>query len=467
MRRCGYCDFNTYTSTDLGGGGSQQAYASYVSKEIELAAALSGSDKGLSDPATTRGANAPHSAQDDEFFSARPDNPLPSSCGTVAQTPSSCGPVAQTTSSCGPRRGIAGSLKRSDSALPVVSRRRVAAPQPTEDGLSTVYFGGGTPTVLPVGDLVQVLNKLRDTFGLAPGAEVSIEANPDTVSAESIGELAAGGFTRISFGMQSAVPSVLKTLDRTHNPEMINQVVKWARDAGLQVSLDLIYGTPGESLADWRRSVEAAIAANPDHISAYALTIAPNTKLGRLVRHKQLPAPDDDDMADKYLLADELLRAAGYDWYEVSNWAKGGITGPFACRHNMAYWNSDNWWGFGPGAHSHLAGERFWNVNHPRKWAEFLANGELPIADSERLTEPQRALETVFLRLRLASGMTVTEVEAARAALGYAESDELRNLVYDLVRDELIKREVFSAEQRLVLTPKGRLLADQVVRTLT
>jgi oxygen-independent coproporphyrinogen-3 oxidase len=316
----------------------------------------------------------------------------------------------------------------------------------------TVFIGGGTPTLLPPADLAHLLDSVRSTVGLADGAEVTTEANPDSVTADGLAELAAAGVTRVSFGMQSAVPHVLAALDRTHDPRRVPQVVAWARDAGLSVSLDLIYGTPGESLADWTASVEAALACGPDHLSAYALVVEEGTRLGARVRRGEFPAPDDDDLADKYELADDLFTAAGLDWYEVSNWA----TAPDqACRHNLAYWRGDDWWGVGPGAHSHVGGVRWWNVKHPRAYAERIAAGESPEQGREVLTPRERYEERVLLAVRLAEGLPVGDLDAAGRAA-----------VPGLVADGLVTGNGETAPHRVVLTRRGRLLADVVVRTL-
>src|SRR5690606_980138 len=227
------------------------------------------------------------------------------------------------------------------SAEVAFAREVLADAGVAERSVSTVFFGGGTPTLLPAGDLVRMLAAVRDAWGLAPGAEVTTEANPDSVTPESLAELAAAGITRVSFGMQSAVPHVLATLDRTHDPERIPSVVEWARAAGLQVSLDLIYGTPGESLADWELSLRHAIAQRPDHLSAYALIVESGTRLARQIRRGELAEPSDDLQADMYELADGLLAEAGYEWYEVSNWATDAA---HRSRHNLGYWLGADWW---------------------------------------------------------------------------------------------------------------------------
>ncbi len=315
--------------------------------------------------------------------------------------------------------------------------------------VDTVFFGGGTPTLLAAGDLGRVLAAIRDEFGLAPGAEVTTEANPDSVDAESLETLRSGGFDRISFGMQSAVTSVLRVLDRTHDPLGVPRAVAAARTAGFdQVSLDLIYGTPGESLADWRTSVEAALACEPDHLSAYALIVEDGTALARRMDRGELPLPDDDDLADKYLLADELLTAAGLSWYEVSNWAR---TEQARCRHNLLYWQGGDWWGVGPGAHSHVGGVRWWNVKHPAAYAGRIAAGVSPAMARETLDAETRTVERILLETRLAAGLP-TDVLAAEAL----------DWLPDLRREGLIE----DAPDRVVLTRRGRLLADAVVRDL-
>ncbi|MGH3372538.1 MAG: radical SAM family heme chaperone HemW, partial [Nocardioidaceae bacterium] len=278
--RCGYCDFNTYTAAELGGGLTRSTYADSAVAEVRLARRVLGE----------------------------------------------------------------------------------AAPR-----VETLFFGGGTPTLLPPGDLTRILAAVDDELGLAPDAEVTTEANPDSVTRDDLVRLREGGVNRISFGMQSAVPHVLRVLDRTHDPERVPQVVAWAREAGFdEVSLDLIYGTPGESLDDWRISLDRALACAPDHLSAYALIVEEGTALVRRIRRGEVPMTDDDDLADKYLLAEDALSHAGLGWYEVSNWARSEAT---RCRHNELYWAGADWWGVGPGAHSHVGGVRWWNVKHPAAYA--------------------------------------------------------------------------------------------------
>ena len=319
--------------------------------------------------------------------------------------------------------------------------------------VATVFFGGGTPTMLAPARLAAILRAVDGEFGLAPGAEVTTEANPESVDERSLSELRAAGFTRISFGMQSAVPHVLATLDRVHTPQRAVSCAGWARAAGFEhVSLDLIYGTPGESDADWLRSAQAALSAGPDHISAYALIVEDGTRLAAQVRRGKLAAPDDDAMAGRYLAADDLFSAAGLHWYEISNWAAGDKA---RCEHNLLYWTGGDWWGIGPGAHSHIGGTRWWNVRHPRRYAARLAEGHSPGQARELLTGPQRRTEEIMLRTRLAAGCPASLLTAAGRAAAEAA-----------VGDGLVEQAAW-AGGRVVLTRQGRLLADAVIRGLT
>jgi oxygen-independent coproporphyrinogen-3 oxidase len=346
--------------------------------------------------------------------------------------------------------------KRSDYAGQAIAEVGLAAHVLERAGLparaiSTVFFGGGTPTLLPASDLAAMLSAVRGTWGLAPDAEITTEANPDSVDAGYLLALKAAGFTRISFGMQSAVPHVLATLERTHDPERIPLVVRWARDAGLDVSLDLIYNTPGESLDDWRTSLEAAIAARPDHLSAYSLIVEDGTKLARRIRRGELARPDDDLAAEQYELADRMLADAGYEWYEVSNWARGTA---HRSRHNLAYWRGHDWWGIGPGAHSHVGGVRWWNVKHPAAYAERILAGRSPAAGRESLDEATRRVERVLLSTRIREGLPTIEL-----------TDAGRTAVAGLIADGLVEP-ADALHGRVVLTLRGRLLADAVVRAL-
>ncbi|MEU4680686.1 radical SAM family heme chaperone HemW [Micromonospora sp. NPDC023737] len=364
--RCGYCDFNTYTAAELGGGATREGYADTVLAELRLAARVLG------------------------------DNPPPR--------------------------------------------------------VDTVFVGGGTPTLLPADDLARILDAVDRTWGLAADAEVTTEANPESVTPESLKALRAAGYTRISLGMQSASPGVLAILDRKHSAGRATAAAAEARDAGFDhVNLDLIYGTPGERAEDFARSLDEVVAAGADHVSAYALIVEDGTRLAARMRRGELPYPDDDVAADRYLAAQEALGAAGFSWYEVSNWAR---TPAARCRHNLLYWSGGDWWGLGPGAHSHVGGVRWWNVKHPTAYAQRLAEGRSPGLAREVLTVDEAHMEDVMLRLRLATGLPLDVLDdTGRAGAERAHAAGL------LAPDEY-------AAGRAVLTLRGRLLADAVVRDL-
>ena len=402
LRRCGYCDFNTYTAVDLGGGASRGNYAAMTIREMRL-------------------------VRDWQE-----------------------------------RHGIA------------------------EPPASTVFFGGGTPTILPADDLIAILNAIRELWGVEDGAEITTEANPDTVDAATIRALADGGFTRVSFGMQSAVPHVLRTLDRTHTPANVEAGVRAAGAAGLRSSVDLIYGAPGEGLEDWRTSVRTAIDLGVNHISAYALTVEPTTKMGRQIAAGVLPKPDDDDEAAKYEIADELFSAAGLQWYEISNWARPG----YESRHNLGYWRNVDWAGIGPGAHSHYnrvepascrsesersarphgsspqdcdahGAIRSWDLAHPRLWSERVNAGQVPWAGSESITPMEALEETIMLGLRLREGLDLTALKTS-LDVGGAASAALDAGVAELEREGLVERR----GSRLIPTLRGRLLNDAVIERM-
>ncbi|MEU7590949.1 radical SAM family heme chaperone HemW [Micromonospora sp. NPDC049230] len=364
--RCGYCDFNTYTAAELGGGASREGYADTVLAELALAARVLG------------------------------DTPPPR--------------------------------------------------------VDTVFVGGGTPTLLPADDLARILDGIDSTWGLAADAEVTTEANPESVTPESLKLLRAAGYTRISLGMQSASPGVLAILDRKHGAGRATAAALEARDAGFEhVNLDLIYGTPGERPEDFAASLEQVVAAGVDHVSAYALIVEDGTRLAARMRRGELAYPSDDVAADRYLAAEAALDAAGLSWYEVSNWAR---TDDARCRHNLLYWTGADWWGLGPGAHSHVGGVRWWNVKHPSAYAKRLAAGASPGLAREVLTADETHMEDVMLRLRLASGLPLAVLDATgRAGAERALAEGL------LAADEY-------AAGRAVLTLRGRLLADAVVRDL-
>ena len=316
-------------------------------------------------------------------------------------------------------------------------------------GADTVFVGGGTPSMLGASGLRRLLDGVRNSFGLADDAEVTTESNPESTSPEFFEGLAEAGFTRVSLGMQSAVPHVLATLDRTHTPGRPAAAVAEARAAGFEhINLDVIYSTPGESMANLDTTLEAVLATDVDHVSAYSLIVEPGTAMARKVRRGELPMPDDDDLADRYERIDAALSQAGFSWYEVSNWAKPGGQ----CRHNMLYWRDGNWWGAGPGAHSHLDGTRFYNVKHPARYSATISGGELPIKDSEGLTAEDRHTEKIMLGLRLAEGIDAN-------LLGEDELDKARRQA----EAGMVEFVSVDGGQRIQLTNRGRLLADAII----
>jgi oxygen-independent coproporphyrinogen-3 oxidase len=353
-----------------------------------------------------------------------------------------------------------GSLKQSDYAASLISEINLSA-QVLEQSkvsprkFSTVFFGGGTPSLLPAADLIQILDSLENTFGFTDTAEITTEANPDTVTLEKFEALRKAGFNRVSIGMQSGVQSVLNTLERTHNPENVAKAFEIVQDLGFGTSVDLIFGAPGETLDQWQESLEAAIALGPDHLSAYSLIVEPGTKLARQIKSGELADVDEDLQAEKYELTEKLLVAAGYTWYEISNWSKSES---LQSNHNLAYWMGQDWWGYGPGAHSHLGSVRWWNQKHPLSYSKKLEESLSPAAGREQLSEATARLERVLLESRTASGMSINELEVLHAGE--------KSRIPQLIADELIDGQQ-AIKGRLVLSLKGRLLADAVVRTLT
>jgi oxygen-independent coproporphyrinogen-3 oxidase len=315
----------------------------------------------------------------------------------------------------------------------------------------SIFFGGGTPSLMQPDDIGRVISTIKSEFTLLPDAEITMECNPDTVTKESLAAFRAIGVNRVSFGMQSAVKHVLATLDRTHNPENLLQVTTWAQEVGFsEISVDLIYGTPGESLADWQTSIDAVLALPITHISAYALIVEEGTKLAAQIKRGEVAQVDDDLTAEKYLVADKAFTAAGFEWYELSNWAKSGSLS----KHNLAYWLGDNWWGAGPGAHSHLNGKRFWNVKHPNLYKERVLANQSPVADSEVLEELQIESERLMLSLRLPSGVdkqSLNELQLAELS-SYVESGHLDQANWN--------------QGRATLTLDGRLIADRILRQI-
>ena len=315
----------------------------------------------------------------------------------------------------------------------------------------TIFFGGGTPTLLPARDLLRIVDAISGRFSLERRCEITVEANPDSVTKESLATLRAGGINRISFGMQSAVPHVLKVLDRTHHSENLVSATQWAREVGFDhISVDLIYGTPGESLNDWKVSIDAALALPIDHISAYALIVEQGTKLARQVNSGEITMPDDDETAEKYRMADDSFSQAGFTWYELSNWARPGGE----CRHNIAYWQNSEWWGLGPGAHSHIENSRWWNVKHPNTYRAKITANETPIQEREELSLDNQRTENLMLAIRMKTGIALKNLseEQCVAAEKYVGSEHL-----DLEKWE---------RGALVLTQSGRLIADRIVREL-
>lgn len=314
--------------------------------------------------------------------------------------------------------------------------------------VATVFIGGGTPSLLGSAGLIRVLDAVRENFVLAADAEVTTEANPESTSPELFAQLRAAGYNRVSLGMQSVAKHVLATLDRVHSPGRAPEAAREAAAAGFDhVNIDLIYGTPGESDDDLNRSIDAALEGGVDHISAYALTIEEGTAMGRRVRRGELSPTDDDVLARRYEIADARLRAAGFDWYEVSNWSRPGGE----CRHNMGYWDGGEWWGAGPGAHGYVGSTRWWNIKHPNAYGRALADGRLPVADFEQLDDAAMHTEDVMLRMRLRHGLPVDSL-----------SERERDRARIAVDDGLLSVDA----DRLVLTDRGRLLADAVVRTV-
>lgn len=365
MRRCGYCDFNTYTPAELLENGTLETvsgdYVDAVIREIDLAKAHVGSE------------------------------------------------------------------------------------------VPSIFFGGGTPSLLPASDLGRVISAIRGGWQLTENCEITLEANPDSVDAAKLLQLREVGFNRISFGMQSALPHVLEVLDRTHRPENVSRAVEAARSAGFEsVSLDLIYGTPGESLEDWRVSVETALALGVDHLSAYALIVEEGTKLASQIKRRELSLPVDDLMADMYLLVDQLCEDSGLSWYELSNWSKRG----HESKHNTAYWKNANWWGLGPGAHSHIDGVRWWNVKHPTLYKSTVFAGNSPEKDREVLTPAQRSDESIMLSIRMREGIALSSLTAHQ-----------QDRVEEYSRSGHLDRERWD-HGLLQLTPQGRLIADRIVREL-
>jgi len=319
------------------------------------------------------------------------------------------------------------------------------APSWTRESFVSVFLGGGTPTTMEVADLKALLVRLRDRFLVEDAAEVTIEANPDTVDRARLEGLFAAGFERLSMGAQSFDPGVLDALERVHSPTSVRRAMSDARAAGYgNVNVDLIYGAHGETLESWERTLREAIALEPEHISAYALTIEPSTPLGRKVQSGAVPGPDSDEQAEMFGLACELLREAGYGHYEVSNWARPG----FECVHNLGYWERRSYVGLGAGAHSYRENHRWWNVRPPEEYLAQVEAGRVPIGGEERLDPGDAYLEEVFLRLRILEGVPASWVEDGKAD-PFIESGLLED-----------------RDGALVPTERGMLLLNELVLAL-
>ena len=311
----------------------------------------------------------------------------------------------------------------------------------------TVFFGGGTPSLLEATQLVAIL----DAITRAADAEVTVECNPDSVDVEKLRAYADAGVNRLSFGVQSMKAHVLVELGRTHDPDNVARAVDAAHAAGIErVNLDLIYGSPGESVADWEATLDAALALGPAHVSAYALTVEPGTPLGKAVTAGERAAPDDDDQATKYELADDRLTAAGLSWYEISNWARPGEE----CRHNLLYWQGGDYVAIGCAGHGYTGGRRWWNVRTPERYIEAVMAGRSAEAGDETLTAAERAGESAMLALRTSAGIK----------LPVPSADPLRvdSCIDDLAAAGLLAR----ADDRAILTRRGRLLGNEVAARL-
>lgn len=314
----------------------------------------------------------------------------------------------------------------------------------TTEPVSSIFIGGGTPSMLGAEGLVRILRAIEREVGIAPGAEITTESNPESTSPEFFVTLREAGFTRISLGMQSASSRVLHILGRQHTPGRAFDAAREALAAGFEhVNLDMIYGTPYECDEDVQRTLDEVLATGVDHVSAYSLIVEDGTAMARKVRKGELPEPEEDTYANRYALIEQRLREAGFQWYEVSNWAKPGGQ----CEHNLLYWRDGNWWGAGPGAHSHIDDERFFNVKHPAKYAKLLQGGRLPIQEREQLNQEQRHEERVMLGLRIAEGLPLEVFsDAEREVLGrYREMG------------------LVDVEKQVRISESGRLLADGII----
>ena len=335
-----------------------------------------------------------------------------------------------------------------DLVIQEIEQARLSVGEAT---VPTIFFGGGTPSLMEATDIARVISKIKNSFKLSDDCEITLETNPDTVDKQKLAAFKDAGINRISIGMQSAVGHVLKTLDRTHNPQNLPQVTQWASEVGFKdISVDLIYGTPGESLSDWQVSIDAALALPINHISAYALIVEEGTKLANAIKRGEIGNVDDDLTAEKYLMADQAFSKAGFTWYELSNWSKADGES----KHNSAYWLNQNWWGVGPGAHSHIDGKRWWNVKHPNLYKTKITNNESPVLDQEILEPIQIESERLMLSIRLPSGVSKESL-----------SNEQLKILQPYVESGALDLNNWSAGS-VSLSLNGRLIADRIVREI-
>jgi len=347
--------------------------------------------------------------------------------------------------------GMEGLRRPYAAALGDEAAMAVAAIGPEPPAVTSVFIGGGTPTLLPAGDLARVLERLRALLPFAPGAEVTVEANPETVDEAMAAGLAGAGVTRVSMGAQSFDDRVLAALGRAHDADRVAAAVATLRAAGVPaLNLDLIYGGPGEDAASWSATLETALALAPEHLSAYALAIEPATKFGRLVAAGRMPEPDEDDLADRYDTACAALAAAGYAHYEVSNWAREG----HASRHNLTYWRRGRYLGLGAGAHEFDGATRRWNVNGVPDYLNHVREGRRPTDGEERLDPDQARFEALALRLRTAGGLDPEEARALEVDPDGEEATRLR------------AAGLLGPAPRLALTEQGMYLHGEVVARL-
>jgi oxygen-independent coproporphyrinogen-3 oxidase len=350
----------------------------------------------------------------------------------------------------------------------LITEVRIWSPALTGRTVATIFFGGGTPSLLPLSGVERVLAAVRDSFSLDPDAEITLEANPGTVDRPYLRGLRAAGVNRLSFGVQSFDDAELHAIDRIHTADEAVEAYNLAREAGFgRINLDFIYGLPHQTLDRWQANVRRALALGPDHLSMYALTIEEGTKLAYDVSHGLAPEPDPDLQADMYEWTQDALQEAGYEQYEISNWSRPGEQ----CRHNLAYWRNDEWLGLGPGAHSHWEGFRFADVYSPRRYIDLVAQtaGDPPLRDEPArllaamrqvtFVDPQplemQMADTAILALRLTAGLDVGEFNRR---FGVPIEDVFGPVIGEMTKAGLLER----ANGNLRLTTSGRYLANEV-----